>query len=160
MLIEPLLEPLSSTYHTDQETVGEYIAQHRSTDMFYSCKQLGPTTIRLVTQRNVASDASRISGGDAVRLDTTNERDLRTNHHRWSADTDFHRTRRHPDMPAIHVDVPTTIRTLDTTSNNSGSESEHHNSRKRRSLEEIVGRTFRVRRRARSLCMGRASECQ
>ena len=124
VVIEPLLEPLSSTY-TEQETVDEDITQHQSTEMFYSCKQLGPTTIRLARQRKVAPDVSGIPGRDAVRLDTTNERDRRTNQLRWFTHTDIHTTRRHPDMSGMYSDG----RTTDTTTDHSRSESEHHNNR-------------------------------
>ena len=120
VMIEPLSEPLSSTC-TDQETLDRDITQHRSTGMVYSCKQLGPTTIRLVKQRNVAPGGSRVPGEDAVRWDTTSERDCRIN-------TDIQTPRRHPEVPAMHFDLQTTDRTPDT-SDDSRSESEHHDNR-------------------------------
>ena len=119
VMIEPLSEPPSSTC-TDQETLGEDITQHRSTEMFYSCKQLGPTTIRLVKQ-HVAPGGSRVPGGDEVRWDTTSKRDCRTN-------TDIQTPRRHPEVPVMHFDLQTTDRMPDT-SDDSRSESEHHDNR-------------------------------
>ena len=121
------LEPLSYTY-TQQHSVN--VTKPR--EAVYSCRQLGPTTIKLVRKNNVAAQASDVPG--AI-LDTGKEQNRRTNKVRWvtgSGSNTLHNTRcrsaakvaRHSNRHMVYIDSPLTGDTLDTPGDQSPSASD------------------------------------
>ena len=85
------LVPLSDAY-TKQQSV--YLTKRPSQDSVYSCKQLGPTTIKLVRKNNVGLV---VPGGDVAMSDRAVEPRRRANKARWvtgSGSSALHTTRR------------------------------------------------------------------
>ena len=88
------LVPLSDTY-TKQQSV--YVTKPPSQKSVYSCKQLGPTTIKLVRKNNVTQCGLVVPGGDVAMSDRAVEPRRRANKARWvtgSSSSALHTTRR------------------------------------------------------------------